>query len=86
LGSSPHQDYDGKKDRLEITKPLMAQADTDWRFYGRIYRGSDSVGHPVIPDRIKVNNGFELVQAAYQDILGRKLDEMVRMVVDYSPR
>ncbi len=36
----------------------MAIADRDRRFYGTISRGFDSDGHPVIPDRINVNNGY----------------------------
>ncbi len=35
--SSLHQDYDGKQDRFEFTKPLMAQADRDRRFYRTIH-------------------------------------------------
>ncbi len=43
---------------LEITKDFMAQADNDTRFYGTIKSGSNSDGIPVIPDRIKVLEGF----------------------------
>jgi hypothetical protein len=49
-----------KQDRHEITKLFMAQANIDMRFYGTILRGSDSGGHPGIPDRIKADNGFEM--------------------------
>lgn len=62
----------------------MAQADTDTRFYGTIHRGSDSDGHPVIPDRIEFNNGFVCAQASDQWELGERLDELVLIILDYG--
>ena len=62
----------------------LVQADRDRRFYGTIHRGSNSDGHPVVRDRIKVNNGFILAQAACQDVLGSRLEALVVMVLDYD--
>lgn len=58
------------KKRFEITKPLMAQIDRDKKFLGTFKRGHDENGHPVIPDRIKVNNGSVMAMAGHQDVLG----------------
>ena len=45
-------------------------------------RGCDADGTPVIPDRIKADNGFIYAQVACQDELGSRLDELVKMVLD----
>jgi len=73
-----------KKDRFEITKLLMAQADIERRFFGTINRDFHVSGIPVIRDRIKADNGFVCAVASNQDELGWKLDEMVRMVLGYQ--
>jgi hypothetical protein len=70
------------KDCFEITILLMAQAVRDRRLYRTISRDSDASGHPVIPDQIKVNNGFVIAMAGHQDVLGSRLDEMVLMILD----
>jgi hypothetical protein len=59
-----------KKDRFEITKLLMAQADIERRFFGTIQRCSDEDGYPVIPDRIKVIKASLWLMAGHQDELG----------------
>jgi len=70
------------KDPIQITELFMAQADKHRRFYGTITRGQDSTGQPVVYGKIKVNEGYVCAQAADDVELGRKLDEMVRMVLD----
>jgi len=75
---------DSKKVRIELTELFMAQADKYRCFYGTIRRELDSDGRPLVRGKIKVNDGFILAQAGHQDELGRKLDEMVIMVLDYD--
>ena len=72
----------GKKDRFEITKLFMAQADIYRRFFGTILRDFDSDGSPVVRGEIKVLDGFILAQAACKDEFGSRLDELVLMVLD----
>lgn len=69
------------KDRLQITELFMAQASRDERYYGTIQRLRDSDGVPYVYGEIKVGNGFVCARADNDVELGRKLDEMVRMVV-----
>ena len=69
-------------DKFEITELFMAQADRDRRFYGTIKRGYDVNDVPVVFGKIMVNNGFVCAQAANQDELGLRLDELVIMVLD----
>jgi hypothetical protein len=71
-----------KKERLELTELFMAQADRDRRFYGTISRGFDADGVPVVRGKITVNNGFVCASAATQIELGKRLDELVKIVLD----
>ena len=73
-----------KKYRLEITELFMAQADKDRRFYGTINRGFDADGVPVVRGKIMMQTGFILAQAGTQEELGKRLDELVKMVLDYG--
>ncbi len=69
-GSILHQSMADKKNRFEIANRFMAQIDRDRRLYGTINRGQDSDGIPVVRGKIKVLDGFILVQAGNQDVLG----------------
>ncbi len=71
-----------KKDHLEITELFMAQASVDRRFYGTIQRGFDADGVPVVYGKITVLDGFVCSMAACLDVLGTRLDELVKMVLD----
>ena len=51
---------------------------------GTINREKDENGVPVVRSKRKVLEGFIYAQAACQDELGEKLDEMVLMVLDYD--
>ena len=51
-------------------------------FFGTIKRGFDSDGVPVIYGKIKVLDGFIYALAATQDVLGKRLDALVLMVLD----
>jgi len=75
---------DKKELRIELTELFMAQADKYRCFYGTIRREMDSDGNPLVRGKIKVNDGFILAQAGHQDELGRKLDEMVLLVLDFD--
>ena len=73
-----------KNDRFEITELFMAQADNERCFYGVIKREKDAEGNPRLFSRIVVNDG--LIQACASDpkTLGKMLDEMCVMVLDYG--
>lgn len=72
------------RDRFEITELFMAQADHERCFYGVIIRGKDTVGHPHIFSRIVVKDGLIQACASDQKTLGKMLDEMCVMVLDYG--
>jgi hypothetical protein len=73
-----------KNDRLEITELFMAQADHERCFYGIIKRGLDERGKPFVFSRIVINNGLIYSRASEQKELGKYLDEMCKMVLDYK--
>lgn len=68
--------------KFELSELFMAAADRDRRFLGTIKRGFDFSGHPIVWGRIEVNSGFICAQAANQDVLGERLDEILKMVLD----
>ena len=63
---------------------FIAQADSDRRFYGTILRGFDAEGVPVVFGKIMILDGFVCAQAGSQDVLGERLDELVKMVLDFG--
>jgi hypothetical protein len=63
----------------------MARASRDRCFYGTIKRLKDENGHPVVYGKIKVNDGFIYSQADDDVELGKRLDDMVRIVLDLFP-
>lgn len=74
-----------KKDlKLEIIEIFMAKAGNDWSrcFHGTIKRETDADGNPFVIGKIKVLDGFICAQAKDQWILGSRLDELVKMVLD----
>ncbi|MCK5371490.1 MAG: hypothetical protein KAQ62_23170 [Cyclobacteriaceae bacterium] len=76
-----------KKDKLEITELFMAKAGKhgwDRCFHCTNKRETDADGNPVVYGKIKVLDGFICAQAGHQDELGTRLDELVKMVLDYS--
>jgi len=73
-----------KNDRLEITELFMAQADHERCFYGVIKRETDAEGNPRLFSRIVVNDGLIQACASDQETLGKMLDEMCIMVLDYG--
>ena len=62
----------------------MPKADRNRRFYDSIKREPDSDDTPVVRGRIKMQDGFVSAQAACQDELGSRLDELAKMVLDYG--
>ena len=64
------------------TELFMAKAYRDRRFYGTIKRETNSDGTPAVRGKIMVLNGFICAQAACQDVLGERLVELVKMVLD----
>ena len=68
-----------KKLKVEITELFMAQADRDRRFHGTIKRSGG-----VVYGTIEINDGQIHASAPNQKILGIKLDEMVKLILDYN--
>lgn len=74
----------GNRDRFEITELFMAQADHERCFYGIIKREKGAEGNPHLFSRIVVNNGLIQACASDQETLGKMLDEICVMVLDYA--
>lgn len=74
-----------KKDSIQITELFMAKAGNDFNryYYGTIKRLKNEDGSDYCYGKIMVNNGFICARGSNQDRLGRKLDEIVLLVVDY---
>ena len=71
---------------IEITKLFGEKCGKDWSrfFFGTIRRETDTNGNPVVYGKIKVLEGFIYAQAACQNELGARLDDLVKMVLDYG--
>jgi hypothetical protein len=72
---------------LNLTELFMAKAGDDWNrcYYGTIRRSHDENGNPIVYGKIKIGNEFIYATAADQWELGKKLDEMVLLILDYDP-
>lgn len=66
-----------KKLKVEITELFMAQADRDRRFHGTIKRSGG-----MVYGTIEINGGQIHASAKDQWELGRKLDNMVKLILD----
>jgi hypothetical protein len=73
-----------KTDRFEITEMFMAQASHERCFYGIIKRGTDEFGNDFVFSRIVMPDGLIQARANDQQELGKNLDEICRMVLDYG--
>jgi len=73
---------DKKDDKIQLSEMFMAQAGVNRRFYGSIKRGYAEDGNQIVWGKILVNNGFICSMAANQDVLGARLDELVKLVLD----
>lgn len=73
-----------KKNGIEIIELFIAKAGNDWSrcFYGTIRRERDDNGNPIVYGKIKINDGYIYAMASDQWELGKKLDEMILMVLD----
>lgn len=71
-----------KKLKVEITELFMAQADKDRKFHGTIKRERDEDGNPVVRGTIEINGGQIHASAKDQWELGKKLDNMVKLILD----
>jgi hypothetical protein len=68
--------------RFEITELFMAEADKYRRFFGVIKRNVDEAGQSFVHGKILVLDGYIMARAGDQDALGKKLDELCKMVLD----
>jgi len=79
-----------KRDRelkIQLTEIFMAKAGKngwDRCFHGKITRGNDEHGNPIVCGKIKIKNGYIYAKASDQWQLGEMLDEMVLMVLDHA--
>lgn len=64
----------------------MAKAGNDWNrsFHGTIRREHDENGDPLVYGKIQVNDSYIYAIAHDQWELGKKLDEMVALILDYD--
>jgi len=75
-----------EEDNIQITELFGAKCGKDWSrfFIGTIRRETDATGNQVVYGNIKVLDGYIAAQAVNQDVLGSRLDELVKMVLDYG--
>lgn len=76
---------ENKEDRFEITELFMVKAGLkDWsrRFLGTIKRDKDSDGNPILCGKVVVNDCVIYAQADNEELLGERLDEMCKLVLD----
>ena len=71
-----------KKLKVEITELFMAQADKYRKFYGTIKRERDDDGNLVVRGTIEINDGQIHASASNVKELGKKLDDMVKLILD----
>jgi hypothetical protein len=79
------------KDKIKITELFGAKAGNDYYrfFYGTIKREKDDDGHEyLVRGKIRLdeepNIGYLYAIAENQILLGKRLDELVLMVLDYD--
>ena len=74
------------KDRIEIQELFMAKAGNDFSrcFYGTIKRLKNKDSSDYCFGKITVNQGYICARADTQEELGRKLDDIVLLVLDYG--
>jgi hypothetical protein len=73
-----------KKPRIEITELFMAKADWDRCFHGTIKRDYDENDNPIVYGKIKINGGYIYSSAPEQKELGRRMDDIVKMILDFD--
>lgn len=73
-----------KNNRIEITEMFMAEASNGKCFFGIIKRSHDNQGNPHVFSRITIYDGSIMACASNQRILGKMLDEICDMVLEYG--
>lgn len=73
-----------KNNRIEITEMFMAEASNGKCFFGIIKRSHDDQGNPHVFSRITIYDGSIMACASNQRILGKMLDEICDMVLEYG--
>jgi hypothetical protein len=73
-----------KKPDIEITELILAKADWKRTFIGTIERYSDDKDCPFVVGKVMVNKYQVVCQASDFNELGRFLDDMVILVLDYD--
>lgn len=71
---------------FNLTELFMAKAGDNWNrcYYGIIRRDRDENGDPVVYGKIRIGSGYICTTASDQWDLGKKLDEMVRLILVYE--
>lgn len=82
------KDNNKGSDRFKLTELFMARAGRkNWErcFYGSIRRENNRDGNEIaVYGKINVNDGVVWTMAENQDELGKRLDTLVLMVLDYN--
>jgi hypothetical protein len=75
-----------KEPDIRLTELFMAKPLNDFSrcFYGTIKRLRDPDGIPYVFGKIKVMDGFIMAQGKDQWELGERLDQLVKMVLDFD--
>ena len=75
-----------KRSNLNLTELILVKAGNDWNrcYYGTIRRDHDEHGNPIIYGKIQIGSGYIYATAPDQWELGKKLDEMVHIILDYN--
>jgi hypothetical protein len=82
------EDKPKKNPKIEITELFGAKDGNDWYrfFYGIIKRETDNDGTPYVFSKIlvedEIHKGYIYSRANEQQILSKKMDELVLMVLD----
>ncbi len=73
-----------KGNRLQITELILVMANLERTFTGVINRGIDDQGLPVVFGKVKVDEGLIYSSASSEDELGRNMDEMCVLKLDFD--
>lgn len=69
-------------ERFKFTRMFMAKADNERRFYGTIKDGDKNTLHSKILVKNDVHNGYIYAEGIDKIELGKKLDELVVLILD----
>jgi hypothetical protein len=71
-------------DNLIITELMVVKADWKRTFVAEIYRETTTFGEPIVRGMVVINEGKIWSAAETQDELGKYLDDLCAMKLDYN--